>query len=154
MRGRARCRPHLDAELGPRGAGAPSGNLNALRHGAVARPLPAPDFERLLAAVVERPDDLPLQVALALRSIQARTGDLFLSLVALRALLAHLIDRVAGRLFSGELQAALRSLSPPARDCLQAAIALCAARLRPEERLLLLRKIAVRPEQLPEPGPR
>jgi hypothetical protein len=141
MRDRARCRTHRDAELGPRGAGAPSGNLNALRHGAYARPLPAPDFERLVAAVIEQPDDLPLQIGLAIRSIQARTADLFLSLVALRALLSLLTDRVAGRLFSAELQAALLALPPPARDCVQATIEQYAARRCPEERLLLLRKI-------------
>ena len=30
MRANTRCRPHRDRELGPRGAGAPAGNLNAL----------------------------------------------------------------------------------------------------------------------------
>jgi len=152
MRGHARCRAHRDAELGPRGAGAPPGNLNALQHGAYARPLPAPDFERLVAAVIEQPDDLPLHIGLAVRSIQARTGDLFLSLVALRTLLSHLADRVADRLFSAELQAALRSLPLPARDCVQATIEQYAARRCPEERLLLLRKIKKQREQLPEPG--
>jgi hypothetical protein len=109
MRDRARCRAHRDAELGPRGAGAPPGNLNALRHGVYARPLPAPDFERLVAEVIEQPDDLPLRIALAIRAIQARTGDLFLTLIALRTLLSHLTNRVAGHLFSAELQAALRA---------------------------------------------
>jgi hypothetical protein len=78
--------------------------------------------------------------------------DLHLSLVALRTLLSHLVDRVAGRLFSAELQAALHPLPPPERDCVQAAIEGCAARRRPEERLMMLRKVRKQREQLPDPG--
>jgi hypothetical protein len=33
MRGRTHCRSHSDPELGPRGGGAPQGNLNALYAG-------------------------------------------------------------------------------------------------------------------------
>jgi hypothetical protein len=34
MRSHVHCRPHLDHLLGPRGAGAPRGNLNACKTGA------------------------------------------------------------------------------------------------------------------------
>jgi hypothetical protein len=39
IRGHTHCRSHRDAELGPRGAGAPPGNLNALKTGQDAHPL-------------------------------------------------------------------------------------------------------------------
>ncbi|MGD8857605.1 MAG: hypothetical protein PVG33_14830 [Chloroflexota bacterium] len=39
MRGYNRCRSHLDPLLGPRGAGAPRGNLNALKTGEHINPI-------------------------------------------------------------------------------------------------------------------
>ena len=41
MRGRTHCRTHSDRELGPRNAGAPQSNLNALKDGQHAHPLPS-----------------------------------------------------------------------------------------------------------------
>ena len=109
MRGHDRCRSHRDAELGPRDAGAPPGNLNALRQGHRAQPLSPPDLQRLTAQLVEEPDHLPLHLDLALRDLHGRTGDPFNTLIALRALL----PLVAGRLFTAELKTLLGSLLPP-----------------------------------------
>ena len=57
MRGHAHCRPHLDHELGPRGAGAPRGNLNAFKTGANITPLSKPQIRRLAHSLVRDPDN-------------------------------------------------------------------------------------------------
>jgi hypothetical protein len=144
MHGHTRCRAHLDAELGPRGAGAPLHNLNALKHGQHSDPLPEPDFQCLVVTAVERPDDLALQVGLAVRRIQDRTGDPFLTLVALRRLLSRLVDGVADALFTAELCETLRPLPPSVRERLQERIERLAVHKRPEDNLLLLRSIRKR----------
>ena len=111
----ALCRPHRDAELGPRGAGAPQGNLNALVHGRYSNPLPPPDLERLVAVALDRPDDLPLEIGLAVRSIHARTACTLLTVHALCRLLSHVAARLSARLLRAELRAKLRS-SPSASE--------------------------------------
>ena len=117
MRDGDHCRPHRDAELGPqlgpRGGGAPSGNLNALKTGANANPLTPSELNDLVAAIVAAPDDLPFQVGLVARSIHARTGDTFLTLVALRRLLVQLVPQVTNRLFIAELRDALSKTAMP-----------------------------------------
>jgi hypothetical protein len=141
MRGHTRCRAHRDAELGPRGAGAPHGNLNALKHGRHAHPLPPPDLEHLARHLVEQPADLPFQIGLAVQSLQARTADPLMALVALRRLLSQLIPIVATRLFAAELQALLRDLPPAWHARLRALIHQSVPRDSPEGKLLLLRNL-------------
>ena len=150
MRNHDHCRTHRDAELGPRGAGPPLGNLNALKHGTQSHPLSAPELERLVAAAVAQPQDLPFQVGLALRSIQARTGDTFLALAAFRTLLSQLTDRVAGHLFDVELRDMLRPIPPSTGRFIRTVFEQQTARTTPQERLLILRKIKKQREQLPE----
>jgi hypothetical protein len=168
MRGHERCRSHLDAQRGPRRAGAPLANLNALRTGEHSQPLSLPEREQLVAEVIAHPDTLPLHLARAVSSVHARTGDPFLTLVALRCLLAQLIPLLAACLFRVELRAYLyaaarrlmpadesqaaggeqdavsalgaASVHPLLRD-VQTVIERKTARQAPEERLLLLRKI-------------
>lgn len=141
MLGHTRCRAHNCAELGPQGAGAPLDNLNALSGGAHAHPLPPHEFERLVAAVIDQPEDLAFQVGLAVHDIQARTNNSFLTLIALRALLSRLVDQTAQHLFTRELEGLFHLLPQPARDQLQIAIERIAARQSPEQRLRMLRKI-------------
>ena len=105
----ALCRSHRDAELGPRGAGAPQGNLNALVHGRHSNPLSPPDLEHLVAVAVDRPDDLPLEIGLAVRSIHARTGHALLTLIALRRLLSQVVAQLSARFLRAELRAELRT---------------------------------------------
>jgi len=148
MRGHTRCRAHRDAELGPRGAGAPPGNLNALKHGHHSHLLPPPDLERLADHILEEPGDLPFQVGLAAQSLHARTGDPLLTLVALRRLLSQLADRLAVRLFAAELKALLRDLPPERRGEVLDLIVKSAARRNPADMVRFLRKIKKRlPEQ-------
>ena len=144
MLGHARCRSHRDGELGSRGAGAPLGNLNALSTGQRTQALPANELESLVTAAVNRPQDLPYQVGLAVQTLQSRTGDTFRALLAVRALLTRLVDHVAERQFAAELKAVLEPLPPPARERLQAAILKAAARHRPERRLSMLRRLIKR----------
>ena len=140
--------------------GAPTGNLNALKHGCHSHPLPLPDLERLATAAISgEPGDFARQIDLAVRAIQARTGwsdasgDPFLTLVALRRLLTQLAALVAGNLFDVELQAATELLPAPTRAYLHGRITRHAALLEPEARLLLLRKIKNRKKQSAEPEP-
>ncbi len=151
MRDHDCCRAHRD-ELGPRGAGPPPGNLNALKHGAHAHPLPVPEFERLVETAVEQSQDLPFQVGLAFHAIQSRTSDTFLALVAFRVLLAQLTNRVAAHLFSVELQDILSPMPSATCRFLQAAFEQQTARDDPQKRLLILRKIKTQLKQLPEQG--
>ncbi len=58
MRGRTHRRSHLDHLLGPRGAGAPDGNLNALKSGDHAHPLTDRYIVDLAHELVKRPDQL------------------------------------------------------------------------------------------------
>ena len=152
MRGSARCRAHRDAELGPRRAGPPLGNLNALVHGRHSHPLPPPDFQALVRDLVVSPDDLPLHVARAAHSIHARTGDPFLTLVALRRLLSQLAAHVAARLLRSELDALLRSLTPGARARVLLSVRIYARHASPEQLILLLARIKKWKKQLMEPG--
>lgn len=152
MRGHERCRPHRDRELGSRGAGAPPANLNALQHGAFAHPLAPSDLGRLAVAAIQQPGDLAHHLGLAVRAIQARVSDPFLTLVALRSLLSELTSLVAATLFSAELNAALQPFPPLMHDRIRALIEQIVSHKKPEEQLLFLRKIQKRRKQLPEQG--
>jgi hypothetical protein len=95
MRGHTRCRSHRDRELGPRGGGAPAGNLNALKTGDHTHPLPLLGLQRLVRQIARQPDQLPDHLHLVARSIHSRTGDPHKTLIAFRALLTDLIPQVA-----------------------------------------------------------
>ncbi|UCC63907.1 MAG: hypothetical protein JSV36_02270 [Anaerolineae bacterium] len=147
MRGHSRCRAHRDAELGPRGAGAPPANLNALRHGAHSHPLSSADLGALARHIVDEPDDLAYWVGLALYDIQVRLDgrrggarDPWLPLLALRRLLPQLIARVAALLLDRELDDFFAPLPPRARLAFRAAVER-AAPDDPERQLLILRQI-------------
>ena len=140
MRGHTLCRVHRDPELGPRGAGAPPGNLNALRHGARSHPLSAAELNALARSIVEAGDDLPDQVGMVVRSIQARVGDPLLALLALRCVLPALIAEVAALAFDAELRAYLAPLPPQVRACFEEIVER-AFPAEPEQRLHVLRQI-------------
>jgi hypothetical protein len=147
MRDHTHCRAHRDAELGPRGAGAPPGNLNALKHGRYSHPFSRSDLESLAAALIERPSDLFSHLDLAIQSIQARTGDPLMTLIALRVFIPQLTRVIAARLFIPELQALLQSLPPPRCLKVMAVIVKAVSGYSPERRLLFVRNVR---KQLPE----
>jgi hypothetical protein len=139
MRGHTRCRSHRDRELGPRGGGAPPGNLNALKTGEHAHPLSPNDLRLVASQVVRQPHQLPDHLDLIVRSIHSRTSDPYNTLVALRAALSDLMPQVAVALFKTELDAQLRRIPPSQRGPLLRAVN---KRLRcrtPEAALLSLR---------------
>ena len=140
MRGHTLCRVPRDPELGPRGAGAPPGNLNALRHGAHSYPLSAAQLNDLAQRIVDAPGDLPLHVGHVVQAIQARVGDPFLVLLALRRVVPELIDRVAARTLDAELRAYLAPLPSPVRDRLHD-IFQRVLPASPEQQLRALRKL-------------
>jgi hypothetical protein len=140
MRGHTLCRVHRDPELDPRGAGAPPGNLNALRHGAHSHPLSAAELSDLAQRIVEAEDDLPYQVGMVVQSIQARVGDPLLALMALRRVLPALIAGVAALIFDAELRAYLAPLAPQVRACLREIIERNLPG-GPEQRLQFLRQL-------------
>jgi hypothetical protein len=140
MRGHARCRAHRVDELGPGGAGAPLGNLNALQTGRHAHPLHGDELSAASCALLDPAGDLSTHVADLTRSIASRTEDPFLVLVALRAAVSQLVEATAARIFECELAEALAPLPEPLRDRHHARICALVAALRPEQRLFMLRR--------------
>ncbi len=106
-----------------------------------SHPLPPPDLEHIARHVIQQPDDLPLQIGLAVQSLQPRAGDPLMTLIALRRLLSQLIPIVANSLFTSELQALLQHLPTPMRRQAQTLIQKSVPRDSPEKKVLLLRKL-------------
>lgn len=140
VRGSSRCRAHSDDVLGPRAVGSPSGNLNALQHGNYLSPLPADEVQTLAERIVRQPDELPEQIAALLRTIQARTGDPYLTLAAFSRLPPGLAAWVAALLFAVELNAYLDPLPPLVRRRVAALVGRQLGCCSPEQRLLVFRK--------------
>lgn len=142
MRGRTRCRAHLHAELSPRGAGAPRGNLNALKNARYSDGLAEPDLDRLVAAATAagRAGDFAYQFGLAVRALENRAADPFTLLLALDRILDRLVDRVAARLFRQELAQALAPLPALLREQIQGDLERHAARSGHKTALIVLRK--------------
>lgn len=116
MRGHAHCRSHRDRELGPRGGGAPPGNLNALKTGDHTHPLPLSELRPLADQLVRHPDQLPDLLDPIVRSIHSRIRDPYKALVALQTTLTDFRQQVAAALFKTEVDALLRRLPSSQRD--------------------------------------
>jgi hypothetical protein len=141
MRGGTHCRPHRDPELGPRGAGAPAGNLNALRTGDHAHPLSPADLDQLVHDILRAPDQLPRLLDHTIRDIHRRCQDPARTLLALQALLSTLASRVADDLFVAELHAYARQLPPARRSHFELTIWPAALQLIPARKLDLIRSL-------------
>jgi hypothetical protein len=115
MRGHTHCRSHRDSDLGPRGAGAPPGNLNALRTGRHTHPLTPDELGQLVHAILHAPEKLPHHLDLTIHSIHRRVQDPVKTLLALHSLVPTLLSRLADELFIAELHA-LRHQLPPTRQ--------------------------------------
>jgi hypothetical protein len=115
MRGHTRCRAHRDREMGPRGAGAPPRNLNALKTGQNAHPLSQVDLRALARHIARRPDQLPYHVGLAAHSLQARAADPYRALLALHTALSDLLPLLAAEQFTVQVTAFLPQLPPSQR---------------------------------------
>ena len=142
MRGHTHCRAHRDAELGPRGAGAPPRNLNTLKTGDHLQPLPLPELLDLAHQIVLQPDETPYHLGRAAQSFHQRTRDPIKTIIALRGLLTKLAPAVSEELFALELETLLRRLTPQRRHRVQVTIWKQSLHLHPAAKLLLLRTIA------------
>jgi hypothetical protein len=115
MRTHTHCRSHRDRELGPRGGGAPAGNLNALRTGDHAHPLSPATLSQLAAQLVGEPDSLPVILDGVVRSVHRRAPDPYSGLAALRVAITGLRGWVAAHLLTTEAEAWLLQLPPSHR---------------------------------------
>jgi hypothetical protein len=150
IRGRTHCRSHSDAELGPRGAGAPPGNLNAVRTGRDAHPLSRDDLDQLVHSILSDPDQLPHHLDVAIQSLHDRAGDPVKTLVALQALVPDLVNRVADGLFIERLRALVHQLPPSRRKGAELSVWRQALLLGPIAKLELLNQLQA---NLPSPEP-
>ncbi len=141
MRRHTHCRSHRDTELGPRGAGAPLGNLNALKHGRYSQLLPRAALKHLAHQIHAAPDDLPRHVGVIAQTIHEQFHDPLVILLILQRVLAQLAPLVAHHLCADELDALTQHLPPAVQATVRAIIDDRTSRLRPEEKLFLLRKI-------------
>ena len=155
MRGRAHCRPHLDHELGPRGAGAPRGNLNAFKTGANINPLSRPQIQRLAHSLAEDPDRFRDHLVQLVDDIHTRTSTrsaacpdsippALKAVIALDAVLHQLIYFLAQGLFTAELDDMLKEFPPASRADVRARLWLAALPLPPLQRLLEIRRYRAR----------
>ena len=134
------CRSHMDHILGPHRAGAPKGNLNAVKTGRFAQPAWRTQFSQAESA---QPN--PHQAAEILSGhitrIQDRTGDAYLTLLLLARLTEQLLPLVADHRFHLELSRFLNSLPPASRPSMEKTVWKYAAPYNPFDRLTLLRGI-------------
>lgn len=120
MRDSTLCRSHRDHELGPRGAGAPYGNINAWRR---YRHVPA-DTQKLIRHVAydlyDHPDRLQEHIAYFLdffynHGVTEHVPRTLKALQALKIILEVLVDAHADVYFRAEMQEIL-SYMPPERQ--------------------------------------
>jgi hypothetical protein len=104
MRGRLMCRSHLDHELGPRGAGAPMGNLNALTDGFATLPLTPATASHLAQDIVRDPDNYLYLIADVLRDSRRLTINPLRSLAFLKSLIDQLQPVIAHHTFTREAE--------------------------------------------------
>lgn len=147
MHGHTHCRAHRDAELGPRGAGAPLRNLNALKTGDYLQPLPLPELLDLAHQIVLQPDETPYLLGRAAQSYHQRTRNPVKTILTLRGLLAKLAPTVGEELFAVELETLLRQLAPSRRHRVQATLWKQTLHLGPVEKLVLIRTVSRKMEE-------
>ena len=141
MRGQNLCRSHRDQELGPRAAGAPKGNFNAVKVGDYANPLSKSELHQLAYHIAQQPDHLPVHLDQTLQTIYARDHSPLKTLLLFARLLDQLTPMVAGNIFSVELDAYLQDVSPTSRSAYQAHLWKHFLPMNPLHRLILLRNI-------------
>lgn len=133
------CRSHSDALLGPRGAGAPRGNLNALSRGDHAQVLTPSDLRELAHQMIHRPQGLRHSYCTLFDGIHGRTQDPFRVALAFKAAFTQLIPLIADLLFQIELDQ-LAQLSPAdRRKASKDTIWTLALPYPPEDRLRMVR---------------
>lgn len=133
------CRSHLDHLLGPRTAGAPKGNLNAVKTGRYANPLSKKELQTIAHTITEDPQQTPAVIFEALHAVHQRTRDPFLTLALLSRLAQQLIPYIADQRFHKELNRLLEEFPPQARPEIESVIWKETIKLTPLDRLKILR---------------
>jgi len=144
MRSHHLCRSHRDHDLGPRGAGAPKGNLNAFKTGEYATLPVLPAISRLGLDIARDPEHLPEQIAQLTLEIHGRSGDPIKTLEILRRIFPNLIPHVADSTFLVELQDYLPQLPLEWRAHFLKVLYKTALPLPPAGRIKLLRELMER----------
>ena len=85
------CRSHLDPILGPRQAGPPKGNTNALKTGRYAFPVPKDKLDKLAFDLAQDPDRLPIFLAHQFKILHEGTGDVFKAFILYYRFLQQLL---------------------------------------------------------------
>ena len=146
MRGRSHCRSHLDHILGSRGAGAPGGNLNALKSGAHAHPLSERYLMDLAHELVLNPNRLKPVLTQIINQLYRRAGPTpseiraLKTLVTLQIVLKSLTSHFANDLFVIGLEEITSGLPPSTRAEHTSQLWKAALPQHPIDRLLQLRQ--------------
>jgi hypothetical protein len=144
MREQSHCRSHLDPKLGPRHAGPPKGNFNALKSGRYTNPLSSDELKNLAHQLAGEPDSLSRHVEFAIQSIQSRATSPLHTMILLTRLFNQLLPYMADIEYTAGLEAFMQRLPPEKRPGIQTQIWKYALPLNPLQRPLLIRAIAKR----------
>ena len=144
MRHHNHCRSHRDQELGPRGAGAPKGNFNALKTAANAHFLPEPELNQLGYKIAQEPEYLKSFLIQLFEDVDKVTDDPFKTMLLYSRLLQQLTPIIGNNMFTAELNHFLQRLPPSRRASFQTFIWKYALLRNPLSRLTLLRGIVNR----------
>lgn len=146
MRGHLHCRSHLDPILGPRGAGAPPGNINAYKTGRYISPLSPIQIKRLAHDIAQDPDNFEQHLTNLVHDLWARVGSdktippALKALLALNGITTHLIPHLANELFITELNQLLQQFPPADRADLQSTLWRILLTVPGPQRITVLRK--------------
>jgi hypothetical protein len=140
MRGRDLCRSHLDPVLGPRGAGAPRGNLNSLKNASTSRFNPG-ELKDLSQRIIDDPHHYHRHLLKYLEHAARPPADPLKSLIVLRSMIETLLPFVAENLFTIEANELIQKFPDSARPSVQLLIWQGYLSLPPIQRLLEFRKM-------------
>ena len=151
MRGHHFCRSHRDHELGPRGAGAPKGNLNAFKTGEYATLPEMPALNKIALEIARHPEQLPAQIAQITHDIESITHDTAKTLEVLRRIIPNLIPEIHDSIFLVELERELPNFPAYFRARFLNILYKTALPMSPEDRVRLLRELVNRLQKIQFP---
>jgi hypothetical protein len=144
MRGYDQCRSHLDHTLGPRGAGAPRGNLNAVKTGQYANPMSYSMLRDLGTEIARNPDSFRATFAAHVDDLYRRVAfgppaaRAYRTLLILQETMEQLVPHVANALFIEEIELLAEDCPPQNRNLYKHDLWSLLAPLSPHERLLAI----------------
>jgi hypothetical protein len=153
MRGYDLCRSHLDPTLGPRGAGAPYGNLNAIKTGEHINPTGYAALKRLANQIANDPDSFHDLITAHIDDLYNRVGygqalpRSLRTIIALQHTMKQLIPHLTNVLFIKELDCLAQSSPPEDRAAVKHDIWALLAPYSPRQRLMALVEARRRDEE-------